>query len=178
MSRFPEYEDLDEYWALNVGRWERNSRAVVRSKRGQKALRELKEALLAMPFKALIDHKLIEVPMVYDEGVGELVPAPYYEVCAIGQYALHKGKDPKWMMDQTHFVFDSTEEYDDDRGEMTIEMGESLGMRRTLAVVIADINDEAYVRNNLRSNPFDYRSATPEDRWHYVMLWIDYNLKN
>jgi hypothetical protein len=56
MSRFVEYDDDgEENWALDRGRWERNSRAALKGRRGRQALRELREALTALP-----EHRLIE----------------------------------------------------------------------------------------------------------------------
>jgi hypothetical protein len=57
MSRFSDYDDFEgePEQILAMGRWQRNSRAVLRSKRGRKALAELREALMALP-----EHKLIE----------------------------------------------------------------------------------------------------------------------
>jgi hypothetical protein len=57
MSRFSDYDDYEgePEQILAMGRWQRNSRAVLKSKRGRKALAELREALMALP-----EHKLIE----------------------------------------------------------------------------------------------------------------------
>jgi len=57
MSRYSDYDDFEgePEQILAMGRWERNARAVLRSKRGRKALAELREALMALP-----EHKLIE----------------------------------------------------------------------------------------------------------------------
>ena len=157
MSRFGDDADWSEYANLNYGRFEHNARQVLKSKRGQRALRELKEALLAMPFKALIDDRLIDRPLVYDEALGEVVLAPYFEVCAIGQLAIHKGREPERLWEQ--FSWDG--EYDAMSMD-TLDLGESLGLRRTLAYVIADEND--------------MRGLTPVERWKSVMHFIDYHL--
>lgn len=61
MSRFTEGDYDDETWALDMGRWERNSRAALKSKRGRKALAEIREALLALPEKRLIEGALCTV---------------------------------------------------------------------------------------------------------------------
>ena len=57
MSRFSDYDDFEgePEQILAMGRWERNARAVLKSKRGRKALAELREALMALP-----EHRLIE----------------------------------------------------------------------------------------------------------------------
>lgn len=55
MSRYNDGDNDDEFWALDHGRWQHNARAVLKSKRGRKALATLREALEALP-----DHRLIE----------------------------------------------------------------------------------------------------------------------
>jgi hypothetical protein len=57
MSRYSDYDDYEgePEQILAMGRWQRNARAVLRSKRGRKALAELREALMALP-----EHRLIE----------------------------------------------------------------------------------------------------------------------
>lgn len=57
MSRYSDYSDFEgePEQILAMGRWERNARAVLKSKRGRKALAELREALMALP-----EHRLIE----------------------------------------------------------------------------------------------------------------------
>jgi len=63
MSRFSDYDDYDgePEQILAQGRWERNARATLKSKRGRKALAEIREALLALPEKRLIEGALCTV---------------------------------------------------------------------------------------------------------------------
>lgn len=67
MSRFA--FDNDEYDPLAAGRWEWNLEQAIKGKRGQKALRELEEALLSMPQRRLIASELA---------------TPSGEVCTLG----------------------------------------------------------------------------------------------
>jgi hypothetical protein len=63
MSRYTDNYD-DDYSPeaiLAQGRWERNSRAALKSKRGRKALAELRDALLALPEKRLIEGAVCTV---------------------------------------------------------------------------------------------------------------------
>lgn len=75
MSRFTEGDYDDETWALDKGRWERNSRATLKSKRGRKALALIREALLALPDKRLIEGAVCTVggvdraPEITDEEI-------------------------------------------------------------------------------------------------------------
>lgn len=79
MSRFTEGDDDYEYADLDRGRWERNARAALKSKRGRKALAEIREALLALPEQRLIEGALCtvggpgRVPEVTDSEVGAIV---------------------------------------------------------------------------------------------------------
>jgi hypothetical protein len=63
MSRYIERDDYeDEPGQIHAqGRWERNARATLKSKRGRKALAEMREALLALPEKRLINGALCTV---------------------------------------------------------------------------------------------------------------------
>lgn len=82
MSRYRENDDYEgePEQILAYGRWQRNARAVLRSKRGRKALAEIREALLALPDKRLISGAMCTVgevderfPEVTDEEVARAV---------------------------------------------------------------------------------------------------------
>lgn len=220
MSRFKEYDDDYEYAALNEGRWWNNVRQILAGKKGQKILKEFEQALLAMPRKQLIDGDICKQEYVFDE-LG--LPNPVdglYGVCAIGAYALYKGKTyeelaqiiPKgnddypficqkcrglcnicglpryrhneWNLEKNkspvshEFKFiwcgecgglgkvfpldlpnipqSETESADIE----TVDLGESIGMQRTLAWYIAQMNDE------------DFSHMTPERRWEATLKWV------
>lgn len=62
MSRFIDHGDDDSPEAvLAYGRWKRNSRAVLKSKRGRATLTAIRAALLALPEKRLIESALCTV---------------------------------------------------------------------------------------------------------------------
>jgi hypothetical protein len=63
MSRFSDYADFEgaPEQILAQGRWERNARAVLHSKRGRKALAEIREALMALPERRLIEGAVCTV---------------------------------------------------------------------------------------------------------------------
>lgn len=74
MSRFTDCDYDDENWALDHGRWEHNSRTALKGRRGRKALADLREALLALPEKRLIEGAVCTVggvdkraPLLSDE---------------------------------------------------------------------------------------------------------------
>ena len=62
MSRYIDHSDDDSPDAvLAYGRWQHNARAALKGKRGRQALRDLREALLALPEHRLIDSALCTV---------------------------------------------------------------------------------------------------------------------
>lgn len=123
MSRV-DYNEWDDEWGhLHTGRWERNSRAVLASKRGQTALRDLREALIALPLKRLAADTFCEVD---DKG--------NVEACVLGAFALHKGIDPQRLSGLNGV--DANETADWATG--------ALGLTFTLAWNLVDMNDEKY----------------------------------
>jgi hypothetical protein len=75
MSRSGYVDDCDDQWMMI--RWQGMLASSIRGKRGQKLLRELVEALEAMPVKRLIPNEL------HANG----------EVCALGAVGLKRGLD-------------------------------------------------------------------------------------
>lgn len=151
--------------------WEGNIRRICRGKRGQRILRELCEALLALPERRLIANKL------ENKRTGE--------VCAIGALARYKGALPDFE--------------DDGDSELTREVGENLGLGFMLTWELGYMNDEACRPLHLgaRSVPLDVpiteetsgwgngrpartlyatvrgelRGYTPEQRWQRIYDW-------
>jgi len=85
MSRYIDHSDDDSVEAvLARGRWERNARAALKSKRGRKALAEIREALLALPEKRLIEGALCTVggPERVRELTGAEVDAEFARITA------------------------------------------------------------------------------------------------
>lgn len=72
MSRF---ESGDDYDVLAYGRWHANVQRAIKGRRGQKALREMRDALLAMPQRRLIADEFA---------------TPQGEVCAVGCAVAYK----------------------------------------------------------------------------------------
>ena len=90
MSRFSDYDDDSEEWALNMGRWQHNARVALKGKRGRKALRDLREALMALP-----EHRLIESAMCTVGGVDKRVP-PLTEAELQALLAVRGGDASAW----------------------------------------------------------------------------------
>src|SRR6185369_15483645 len=91
---YSDEEEVPGQFAL----WQANCRRSLQGKAGQAALRELEVALLALPDKRLIAHKMIDA-----EG----------DVCAIGALAKYKGRD---LIAETKAQFDDIgiERFDDE----------------------------------------------------------------
>lgn len=105
MSRYVDHSDDDSpEMVLAHGRWERNARAVLRSKRGQAALRELREALMALP-----EHRLIEGALCTVGPVEERVPQFTDEEMAAreashAEYRAANGMEPEDEAARAKFV--------------------------------------------------------------------------
>ena len=71
MSRYSDYDDYEgePEQILAQGRWEHNARVALKGKRGRKALRDLREALMALP-----EHRLISGALCTVGGVDARLP--------------------------------------------------------------------------------------------------------
>lgn len=148
MSRDWEGEDDSDYWMLNMGRWERNQRVVWRSKRGQKFLAEVRDALLAMPERKLTGGELAQPPEPRS-GIFKIIdrfkPRPV-QVCALGAWAMYKGVPVEKLLD----AYGS-------RG--SVEVAKELGMTQQMAYGIGYENDSL-------------SHITPEERWERMFRLV------
>ena len=162
MSRFDSYDDNDgesypAHW------WQNDLRRALTSKRGQRILRDIEAALLALPEHKLIADQIIDV-VDWDEN-GDPVETPrFFGVCAVGAYAVHRK-----MVEGTPWneaVLELGEEYpvEVDCFE-TQQLGQSLGLARTVAWQLAYLNDERFA------------SCTPEERHAGVLYWVRGQIK-
>lgn len=179
MSRFGddyeyEYPNQDALWAANACR-------ALTGKRGRKALAELREALLALPEKRLIEGALCTVGGL-DRADAPSPPDPNSQwgswaraeleqkladegegVCAIGAFLWHKkvkaGADPRAAFEELPMLLEA----EHDSWE-TAEAGKRAGLTYTLASTLAYQNDE------------QYGGMTPEERYAAFMAWLDEQL--
>lgn len=181
MSRFPEGDYDDEYANLHAARYEHNLKRALSGRKGQKALKELREALLSLPERRLIRNNLA---------------TPAGEVCTVGAlvaYRLAKAQgvdvsdaartlandDPQewdgfeydretgdWIQTVSP-MWDTSlkwkiEHGDDGEGpEYTIEHGKAAGLVETLAWELGYRNDDLWGR------------CTPEERWTKCLAWVE-----
>jgi hypothetical protein len=161
MSRIS-YSD-DEERPGQFALWDANCLRSIRGRVGQRELRELEAALLALPEKALIHGSLTN-----EDG----------DVCAIACYAKHKGIDIE--------QFDP--EYESDEVGIAAGMPRLVAWK---VVALNDIENEshwvraegpsqdhyAYRTPHLGWSPYSIRVPyTPEERYETVLAWVRANL--
>lgn len=153
------YSDGDDYDPWQHIMWRGQVASAIRGKRGQAFLRELVDALDAMPEKRLIKNHLMIAPA---DAYGPPPMAQYYRdnqygdgkfaepgVCAIGTVGLKRGID-MYALDP--------EDYDAVAG--------AFGVARQLVQEVEYVNDEQWSG-----------ADTPEDRWRRVRAWAVQNLR-
>jgi hypothetical protein len=145
MSRFG-YDDEGDYpnaWAL----WERAITTALGSDKGQQILRDLRDALLALPKKRLIEGRL----------------ACNGEVCTMGALVAHRRRDEERAKVLAELEQMITEDawIDYEAGTKTLEAGESIGVGVSMSCHLAWLNDQ-----------LDY-GATPEERYEKVLSWVE-----
>lgn len=170
-------DDYDEDFPNQGALWWANYHRALKGKRGRKALAELREALLALPQKRLVNGALSTVGIVERaeadterrsdwlvEDARTKVEAEGPGVCAIGAYVWHQkikaGIDPDAAFDELPILLDSGGWGLHD----TADIAARAGLAYTLAYGLADRNDEIY------------HSMTPEERYEAFMRWLDEEL--
>jgi hypothetical protein len=141
-----DYEpDYDNAWALYQQAIDR----AIEGKRGQKMLRDLAEALDAMPVKRLIAGRF-----ACREG----------EVCTLGALGRVRGLD----MTRLDHLAKEVEEDSYMVETLRAEAAKAFGVAKSLAGCIMDRNDDSpsYWNTN-RTTP-----ETPEERWVRMRTWV------
>lgn len=132
---------------MPYGLWLKAVDRATYSKRGQQALRELEQALLAIP-----DRRLAYEHISLDG-----------QVCAIGAYAAWKRQQDSPSKDRSTIIETLEDEnlWDSESLRDSAELGQEVGLAWSLAWEIASAND------------YDFsRGYTPEDRWTKMLAWI------
>ena len=180
MSRYYEGdgdEDFNNQWEL----WRANADRALKGKRGRKVLAELREALLNLPEKKLINsalctvnpeprHRAFLTPHGYKVGqfadglLDEIVTEQGEGVCAVGAFLwwrkVKAGADPVEAFDQLPTLTEDDGGIEETAGYAAREAG----IVYSLAWDLAYRNDETY------------QSATPEERYQQFMEWLDREL--
>jgi hypothetical protein len=112
VSRFTDYDDYEgePEQILAQGRWQRNAEQVLRSKRGRRALAEIREALTALPEHRLIDGAVCTVGDV-DTRFPAITEAELEQARAGGRKAVAEyGLDPGHPEDCARWLREGREE--------------------------------------------------------------------
>lgn len=146
--------DYDEQFPGAYELWEHNTRRNFSGKAGQASLRELRDALLALPEKRLIETQLVD-----SKG----------NVCAIGALVVQRrvadGRDRAAVIAEMAEAVEVEDDWGVDTWEaeqQTIAVAKACGMKTNMAVAVSWEND------------FGPRSdETPEDRYTRVLAWVE-----
>ena len=173
MSRYWD-DDYEEDFPNQRALWQANADRALKGKRGRRALRDLREALLALPEPKLIEGALCSVNAArrieelpgYGGGpdLAAKVERDGEGVCAIGALLWHRrvkaGVDPAEAFDSLPTLDDTNHDLDD-----TARLAVSdAGVVYSLAWRLACRNDETY------------RKMTPGERHAAFLAWIDTEL--
>lgn len=143
-------ENFPGEWFL----WESAQRRCFAGQPGQQRLRELRDALLALPEKRLITTRLAN-----EQG----------EFCAIGALARHQaiqaGDDPAEVLERLASYVKAESAWDDpwETEDRTISVAQACGMKRTMAAAVAYENDLDWGRE----------VKTPEQRYQAMLRWVE-----
>lgn len=154
MSRFVG-DDYDPQFANEWDLWEANWLRHLRGANGQEVLRDLRDALLALP-----ERKLIEGRLADEQGC----------VCTVGALALYRrtlsGERPEDVLDELRNLIKPDERWGDidayEAEERTVACGVGLGLKRMMAMALAGKNDDWYADDK-----------TPEQRFERVLKWVE-----
>lgn len=166
MSRVDDYDGGDEYFPNQWALWQQAFERAKKSKRGLKALEDVRAALLALPEKRLISRALCTV------GKGaELAdePDPYGEredvleqgegVCVVGAYAWYKRVEGGMTAEEAFRSLPFGPDYDDP--SVTVTEGTKAGLRETIGWWLMSVNDNSF------------EGADPEARYAGVLRFVE-----
>lgn len=171
MSRYGGDNDDGEDFPGQFALWQANYERALKGRRGRKALGDLREALLALPEKKLIEGALCTVNPAARLGavaegswryadLAEALDDKGEGVCAIGALLWHRkvkaGMDPAEAFDSLPTLEDANHGLDD---TACLAVNDA-GIVYSLAWALACKNDETY------------RRMTPEERYTAFLAWI------
>ena len=192
MSRSGDY-DYDEDFPNQAAFWHHNAERALKGRRGKKALTELREALLMLPEKRLVEGAMSTAALAAkyegepDEEMRYTWQAQEHRlqrnwekrdamqkvedegigVCAVGAYLLRKRVLETGETPEDAMrnlpALADIESYD---MTDTVDLGEQGGLSRYVAYTLADLNDETF------------GACTPEQRYEKFLAWIDKELAN
>lgn len=165
MSRSCYSDDYGDDFPGQLELYRANVERSIRSRKGQARLRELRDALVAMPVKAL---------------EADMFLRPSGEACALGVWASQHQTDPDTRA--------RMEQFDGDDGD-TAQMLAPLGWPRLVVLDLVYENDRTeYLYDEVlgpHQSPYAYqtysgawpvryrRDETPEERYTRVLAWVN-----
>lgn len=151
MSRFGEGDYDGVSFANQSEFWWANTKRALMGRKGQRALSELREALVALPEPVLVSGRLAT-----EAG----------QVCTVGALIVHrrvsKGEEREAVLRE--LAAKLTDDDDPDGALLTTDEGVAVGLTFVLAWRLAQLNDE------------DFEGYAPEQRYTAVLAWIDRQL--
>jgi hypothetical protein len=157
MSRIPEGECEDEDSVRMHNLWMANYARQLKGKPGQAFLRELRDALLALPEKALIEGQI----------------AKGGQVCALGSLALKRRVDAGESREAVIADLSSINvnpNDDDFDGRYIYEWARAvLNAPRYLAWMVPSENDD----DGMHWTPNGIIEVTPEQRYERMLRWVE-----
>lgn len=148
VSRF-NGDDYDQNFPNEGDLWNANLIRHMRGRAGQAVLRELREALLSLPEKRLINGRLAD-----ESGC----------VCTVGALAAHRGVSLKELADRIKVDYEGYPFDEWDAEEATLNEGLRIGLKTGMVVRLASINDDTW-------GPGIHE--TPEQRYERVLKWVE-----
>jgi len=168
-------DDYEESFPNEAALWRANAQRALKGKRGRQALRDLREALLALPEPRLIEGALCTVNPG-KRAAASYLPGPSRDmlardlaehgegVCAIGALLWHRrvkaGMDPAEAFDSLPTLSDDNHGLDDTASLAARDAG----LVYSLASNLAYKNDETF------------GGKSPEGRYTAFLAWIDAEL--
>lgn len=152
MSRFNS-DDYDFDYPNQGDLWSANVQRHLAGAKGQAILRELRDALLTLPERKLINGRLAD-----EQGC----------VCTVGALAAHRGVSLKELAELVK-PDERWGEVDAYEAEMrTMDLGRRIGLKEVMSVTLAARNDDCWYA------PLD---ETDEQRYERVLKWVESNLE-
>ena len=163
MSRIEEGEADDNESFLRACAFEANAKRALKGRKGQAVLKELEEALVALPEKRLISGTFADITVKQEPGksIYERIEG---EVCTMGCLLVHR-KMTKHCRQRGQALLEAVNEVtcdpDDGGSEAIQQAAGALNLVYPLAYELAYQNDE-----------MGDHEETPEKRYERILKWV------
>ncbi len=145
--------EYGEYGDPVANLWQATAKRALGGKRGQAALMEIRDALLAMPSRRLMKDEW----------------AAGGEVCALGAVDVHRHMRNGMSWESARLIVEHTVEEKPWQFDESFEVEETaqlrLGYTRTLVWEVMEKNDE------------QFENMSPEQRWGSMLRWVEEKIK-